>query len=75
MKQLLFSLFVLVSFSLSAQTKPATAAPVKEMAKEISNTVPAAAVATPTPVGARLVSYHTQRLSMTSQCDTKTLDR
>jgi hypothetical protein len=50
MKQLLFSLFVLVSFSLSAQTKPATAAPVKEMAKEISNTVPAAAVATPTPV-------------------------
>lgn len=51
MKQILFSLFVLVSFSLSAQTKPATPAPVKEIAKEINNVVPATnAPAIPTPV-------------------------
>ncbi len=47
MKQILFSLFVLVSFSMNAQT---TTAPIKQAAKEnVAETVPAVQ-AVPTPV-------------------------
>lgn len=49
MKHLLFSFFVLISFSLSAQNKVTTPAPSKEKAKEIG-TVTATSPAVPTPV-------------------------